>query len=278
METIQAAVLGIIQGLTEFLPISSSGHLILIPALTKWEYFGKHFDVALHLGTLISLLIFYRRDMAGFLKNMAEGIAHPDKIKEDQEHRLPWLLIAGVIPAGIAGLLFDDVIETALSKPAFTASFLIIFGILLSIADTYSSRLRTTERPDSKSLSFRDAMIIGCAQAVALVPGVSRSGITMTAGMFLGMKKEEAANYSFLLSIPTIGAVVLYSGLKLLKDPLPASSIPIFLIGIAAAGISGYFVVKFLLDFLKKYSFSLFMYYRITLGLILIGMVIFGAL
>lgn len=282
MEYIQAIILGIVQGFTEFLPISSSGHLMLIPVLTKWQYFGKFFDVALHLGTFIALLIYYRQNVVKLIKDFIESLKHIKNYKEiadSKEYRLPWLLLISVIPGGLVGVLFDDIIEDTLSKPVIAAACLIIFGIVLSAAETYSQKKKFRTRPDSNNITLRDAIIIGCAQALALIPGVSRSGSTMTAAMFLGMKKVDAANISFLMSMPIIGGAAAYSFIKMMiKTPEVLSSIGIFTVGIIASGISGYFVIKFLLDFLKKYSFSFFMYYRIALGLILIGLSIFGVL
>lgn len=279
MEYIQAVILGIIQGLTEFLPISSSGHLMLIPALTKWTYFGKYFDVALHLGTFISLIIYYRTEVVQLLTNLKDGLLNWSKIKTDEKLKLPWLILLTVIPGGLAGVFFEEAIEKILSSPAIAACCLIIFGILLCSAETHSANLQTEDRPSSSKVSVKEALIIGTAQAIALIPGVSRSGITMTASMFLGMKKEQAANFSFLISMPIIGGAALYSAVKMfLKSPEAISSMPLFLTGIIAASVSGYFVIRFLLNFIKTDSFKIFMYYRIVLGLIILGMFFTGNL
>lgn len=279
MEYVHAIILGIIQGLTEFLPISSSGHLMLIPVLTKWEYLGKYFDVALHFGTFIALLIYYRHTVIKLIKNFFLSFTQLKELKTNSELRLPWLLVASVIPGGIAGVFFEDIIEKILSSPLIASICLIVFGILLYCAELYSTRLERHDRPTSENLSLRDALLIGCSQAVALIPGVSRSGITMTASMLLGMTKEHAANFSFLMSIPIVGGAAVYSTVKMLtKSPEIFSSLSIFVVGILAAGISGYFVINFLLNYIKKDSFAIFMYYRIGLGLIILVMFLLGSI
>ena len=282
MDFIQAIILGIVQGLTEFLPISSSGHLILIPQIAKWDYMGKAFDVALHVGTFISLLIYYRETIVKIFKDWVgtfKELKTPKVIFDNPEKRLPWLILMTVIPGGLVGVFLEDVIEKYASGPMVTSICLIVFGMVLCIAESYSKRLTIQERPTSENVNFMQALIIGLAQACALVPGMSRSGITMTAGMFLGMKKDQAANFSFLISFPIIGGAAVYSGLKLVTHPELMTTTPmIFLVGIITSAITGYFVIKFLLNFIKKDSFAVFMYYRIVLGLIIMGMFFFGKL
>lgn len=273
MEYIQAIILGIIQGLTEFLPISSSAHLMLVPHLTGWKYFGKYFDVAVHIGTFAALLVYYRFKVVELFKNFIKSFKNFKEIKNDHNLQLPWLLIASAFPAGVVGVLFENIIETKLSIVWVTASILIIFGILLAISESISSG-----KLETKNIDLKTVLIIGCCQAIALIPGVSRSGITMTACMFLGMKKDESANFSFLMSLPVVGGAAIFAVLRIIKDPSIMSSLWIFLFGIIASAISGYFVIKFLLDFLKKGSFQIFMYYRIALGLLILGMVFWGAI
>ncbi len=273
MENLQAFILGIVQGLTEFLPISSSGHLMLIPSITGWNYFGKYFDVALHIGTFISLLIYYRTMIVELFKNFIKGLKNIKEINKDPGLRTPWLILTAAVPGGLIGLIFGDFIEKNLNSVPIAAICLIAFGILLAMSESMSSN-----KLDMEGIDFKKAFIIGCSQAVALIPGVSRSGITMTVSMFMGMKKETAANFSFLASLPLIGGAALYTALKMIKDPSMLSSLGIFIIGIISAGISGYFVIKFLLDYLKKGSFQIFMYYRIALGVIMLGLYFWGVI
>ena len=273
MEYIQAVILGIIQGLTEFLPISSSAHLMLVPHLTGWKYFGKYFDVAVHIGTFAALLVYYRVTVVELFKNFIKSFKNFKEMNNDPNLRLPWLLIASAVPAGVIGILFEDIIESKLSIVWMTASILIIFGILLAISESLS-----TGKLETNDIDFKTALIIGCSQALALIPGVSRSGITMTACMFMGMKKEGSANFSFLMSLPVVGGAAIFAVLKIIKDPSIMSSLWVFIFGILASAISGYFVIKFLLNFLKKGSFQIFMYYRIALGLLILGMFFWGAI
>lgn len=270
-EILKAIILGVVQGITEFLPVSSTAHLILFPWFFGWdgEVNTLAFDVALHGGTLASLLVcFYRDWLEMFSKN----------------RRMLFYIVVATIPAGTAGLLLHGIIEGALRSPLVITFSLIVFGILMLAAERYSAGKKLKELnlplpPFSKeghgrvadpSLSLMDSIIIGAAQAVALIPGVSRSGITITAGLFRNLKRESAARFSFLLSTPVIGGAALMEGLKLYKNP-GAYDLQIFSAGFAAAFVSGFFAIRFLLAFLKKYPLNIFVYYRFALAVIILG-------
>ncbi len=271
MDIIQSLILGIVQGLTEFLPVSSSAHLEIIPWLLKWSYFGKEFDVALHIGTLLGILLYYRKEIVEILGNFFVSLKDMKQINTDAKMRLPWLIIVSSIPAIVLALALKDTIEE-ISNPAetkfailLTAICLIVFGIILAVAERAGKKEKEIE-----AISFKDAIIIGLFQALALIPGVSRSGITMTTGLILGQKRDSAANYSFLISLPVLGGAALYEGVKFIRDASFHSKWAIFLVGIAASAVSGYLVINFLLSYLKKGSFTVFAIYRIVLGLVLI--------
>jgi undecaprenyl-diphosphatase len=249
----QAMMMGIIQGLGEFLPISSSGHLVLAPWLFDWQVPGLTFDIALHMGTLFAVVLYFWRDWFILFRAALTG-------KDKENRRIFWFLVLASLPAAVVGLLFDDIIENTLRSPLIVGVMLIVFGVLLY----YSDRTRQIRRLDS--LTLQDALLIGMAQAVALIPGVSRSGITMTAARLFSYTREEAARFSFLLSTPVIfGAGVLeISNLNLSEINLP------FVSGVVVSGITGLLCISFLMAFLKRCSFKIFVGYRILLGLSII--------
>jgi len=267
---LQAIILGIVQGLTEFLPISSSGHLLIVPWLFNWHFLlenpqlNKTFDVALHLGTFFSLIVYFWRDIGRLLAAWVQTITH--RKLDSPEGKLAWLIIVSTIPAAIVGVAFEDVIVTRLGQPWMIAVLMIVFGLVMLLVD----RTAKLDR-DIDALTWSDALIIGVAQALALAPGVSRSGITMVTGLLLRLDREAAARYSFLMSIPVIGGAAAYKGLQVARDGLPAGTAAPFAIGIAAAAISGFAAIWFLLAYLKRHSFELFVIYRIAVG---VGMLI----
>lgn len=269
MPILHAIVLGIVQGLSEFLPISSSGHLLLVPWLFKWDDFGgdasleKAFDVSLHLGTVIAVIAYFGRDLVVFVR---EGLKAVFKRSEPvtNEGRLAWLFVVGSIPAAAAGAVGEKAIEKHLGKPVIIAISLILFGLLLGWAD----RLRG-DRP-VEALSRRDAVLIGLAQVLALNPGTSRSGITMTAGRTLGFSRDAAARISFLLAVPvTVGAVA-FKLVKLAKDGIPDGLAVPMLVGIVAAGVSGWIAVWGTLKLVRTRSFTPFVLYRIAAGILVL--------
>ena len=265
MTILQAIILGIVQGLTEFLPISSSGHLLIVPWLFNWHFLlenpelNKTFDVALHLGTLFSLIAYFWRDIGRLLAAWARTIVH--RKLDSPEGKVAWLILVSTIPAAIVGVAFEDVIVTRLGQPWMTAVLMIVFGLVLWLVD-HTAKLDR----DLDSLSWGGALIIGAAQALALAPGVSRSGITMVTGLLVRLDREAAARYSFLMSIPIIAGAAAYKGLQIAQDGLPAGTSEPFAVGIASAAISGFAAIWFLLAYLKRHNFDLFVIYRLAIG------------
>jgi undecaprenyl-diphosphatase len=256
LEIFRAVILGIVQGLTEFLPVSSTAHLILFPWFLGWEgeVNSLTFDVALHGGTLIALLACFYKDWITMII---------------RERRLLYFLVLASVPAGVAGILLHKIAEHTLRSPAIIGFSLVGFGILMLVAEKYN---RATKTLSEEGVTLLDSVIIGIAQAIALIPGVSRSGITITAGMFRDLTRESAARFSFLLSTPVIFGATLLEGRKLLKNP-ETYHLDIFAIGLISAFVSGFIAIKFLLNFLKKHPLNVFVYYRFLLaGVILIAM------
>jgi len=268
---LQAAALGIIQGLTEFLPVSSSGHLILVRRLFGWQmladtHLNKVFDVALHAGTFFALVVYFRAEIVWLLRGLL--ITSRQNLRSQPNCRLAWLIAIGTIPGAVAGVLFEHTIEDLLGTPMLVAAQLIVFAFVLYAADRWSRRTRAINQA-----GWWDGILIGIAQALALAPGVSRSGITITTGLALGMKREAAARFSFLLSIPIVGGTAAYSLLRLLKDhvTMPPGSTGMFLVGMLAAAVSGYLCIKYFLGYLQRGSLTPFVIYRICFGAVLIG-------
>ena len=249
MNIIQALILGIIQGLTELLPISSSGHLDVLPWLFGWtnqpgfnEAF-EGFDVALHFGTLLAIGLFFFKDWLKLIKGGYEQVV---KKKKSQEGKMFWYIVAATIPGGIIGLLLDKFVGDSLKQPAIIAITLIVMGIILYLVDKNAK-----SNVKYENMNFKQTFLIGLSQCLAFIPGVSRSGITMTTGRAMGIDRESAAKYSFMLSAP----IVLAATVLKLKDFV--FSIPFF-VGIIASFVVGIFVIKFLLEYLKKGSFKVF--------------------
>ena len=260
MEPLHALLLGALQGLTEVLPISSSAHLILIPEILHWPESGLTFDVALHLGTLFALCAYFRQDVINLVCHFFNGIT--GKGFHTPERRLPLYIIAGTIPAAIAGKTLEGPIEDLFrSSPFLIVSFLVGFGLLLAFADTISAKSCNLDRMDLKN-----ALLVGLAQCLALMPGVSRSGITITGALFLGYNRETAARFSFLLSLPIVaGAGILKVG-KLLKTGIPAGEAMPLLIGIASSAVFGYLSIAFLLRLVQRHTLYPFVWYRLLAG------------
>jgi len=260
MELHHAAILGALQGLTEILPISSSAHLILVPWLFRWPESGLTFDVALHLGTLIALILYFWRDivtMAGdFTATLRDGKF------DTPQRRLPWYIIAGSIPAAIAGKTLEGPVEDLFrANPTLIATMLIAFGLLLFAADRFGAKRRGIA-----TISLQAVVIIGLAQCLALVPGVSRSGITITAALLLGFDRGSAARFSFLLSLPIVAGAALLKLGHLAKDGIPAGETLPLLIGVASSALFGYFSVFFLLKYVQRHSIAPFVWYRLVAG------------
>jgi len=260
MDLIQIAVLAVMQGLTEFLPISSSAHLILVPVLTGWQDQGLAFDVAVHLGTLVAIVWYFRQELVvmarEWVASLRGGASTPNS-------RLAWWVLWGTVPAGLVGLAFKDFIETELRSPLVIATTTILFGLLLWWADQRGKRGR-----DEYSLGWRDVLLIGCAQALALIPGTSRSGITMTAGLALGLTREGAARFSFLLSIPII---LLAGGVETLDLVRSERTVEwtALLLGTLFSAVSAYLCVHWFLKLLERMGMLPFVIYRLLLGMFL---------
>jgi undecaprenyl-diphosphatase len=261
MDPVHAIVLAVVQGLSEFLPISSSGHLILMPHLFGWQDQGLAFDVAVHVGTLLALLVYFRREIvamtAAWFGSVFQRSHTPDS-------RLAWQVLVGTIPVGLAGLAFGDAIEAELRSPLFVAGTLSFFGLLMYAADRMSRGTR-----DEHSLSWPQAIAIGCAQALALMPGTSRSGITMTAGRALGLARSGAARFSFLLAIPGIAAAGGYEGLKLVTSEA-AVGWSSMAIGLAFSALSGLACIHLLIRFIERIGLLPFTIYRLAIAALIV--------
>ena len=265
MSIFHAIVLGLVQGLTEFLPISSSGHLILAPWLFGWNDFNdlaiqKAFDTSLHLGTLIAVLFYLRSDLVPYVREGIKVVVAP-KSANIAVGRRAWMFVLSAIPAGIAGAIAEDWITEKLGTPALVAISLMLFGAVLVWAD------RQSGTRDLDSFSTRDALLIGAAQVIALNPGTSRSGITITAARRFGFSRDAAARVSFLMSVPVIGGAVLLKLAKLANDGIPKGFITPMIVGVIAAGISGWFAMWGMIRLLRSRSFTPFVMYRFVAGI-----------
>lgn len=266
MDILQAIFLGIVQGLGEFLPISSTAHLVLVPYLTGWQDPGLSFDVALHVGTLVAVIGFFWKDWVEILK-AAFGKVSEVSEKADRtgspgySKNLLWLLVAASVPGAVIGYLLEDAAETSLRNPLIIAGTLSIVGLILYFVDRYAVHKKTIGQ-----INYKDSLLIGLSQAVAVIPGVSRSGATMTTGLVLGLSREAAARFSFLLSTPIIFGAAMVKIPDLLKEGI---SIPVVM-GILAAAISGYLAIKYMLRFIQKVGYAPFFWYRLVLAFIIV--------
>ena len=263
MTLIQIIVLALVQGFSEFLPISSSAHLILVPVVTGWQDQGLAFDIAVHVGTLTAVMFYFRKEIVSMTIDWSQSCIQRKQVGESS---LAWGVIIGTIPVCIAGLLFSDVIDTVLRSPLVIAATTIGFGFLLWYADA-----RGKQERDEHGLSFKDVLIIGIAQAFALIPGTSRSGITMTAALMLGLTRSAAARFSFLLSIPAILASGSYKTLQLIKADAVVNWTEI-LLGVFLSGLVAYVCIHFFLKLLERVGMMPFVIYRFILGIVLILM------
>jgi undecaprenyl-diphosphatase len=261
MDLVQIVVLAIVQGLSEFLPISSSGHLVLVPHFFGWPDQGLAFDVAVHVGTLVAVVLYFKHQLGLMARDFFTSLRTRQLTRDS---RLAWGVLIGTVPVGLAGLLFADAIEANLRSPLFVAATLSVFGILLLVADRRGRKQR-----DEFSLSFFDVLLIGVAQALALMPGTSRSGVTMTAGLALGLTRSAAARFSFLLAVPGIAMAGAYEGLKLLLDDAPVDW-RAMAIGAAVAAASGYACIHFLIRFIERIGMLPFTVYRLLLAAVIV--------
>jgi undecaprenyl-diphosphatase len=268
MDLVQAVILGVVQGLTEFLPISSSAHLRIVPALAGWEDPGAAFTAVVQIGTLAAVLAYFRRDIARIGASWARGIVSGRPLAEF-DSRLGWMIIAGTVPIVVCGVLFKDAIETTLRSLYVVATAMIVLAMLLAVAEMAVRRRVRARKPQRQlaDITWTDAVAIGAAQALALVPGSSRSGVTIMAGLFGGMSREAAARFSFLLSLPSVLAAGLFE-LYSARSELLASSQDLAMLVVAslAALVSGYAAIAFLLYYLRTHTTYLFVVYRLLLG------------
>ena len=260
MTLLQIVVLALVQGFTEFLPISSSGHLILVPVLSQWPDQGLVFDVAVHVGTLTAVMLYFRRDINEMFFAWIKSLTR----REHNAHsKLAWAVILGSIPVGLGGLLLHDLADTVFRSPLVIAWATIGFGVLLGVSDWLGKKVEELDK-----MSWLHIAIIGCSQVLALIPGTSRSGITMTAGLALGLTRQAAARFSFLLSIPAILMAGGYKSVKLLA--LPSVDWNSILWGVALSAISAYVCIHFFLKLLDKIGMMPFVIYRLILGVFLL--------
>ena len=252
----QSVVMGLVQGLGEFLPISSSAHLVLVPWLFKWHDPGLTFDIALHIGTLIAVIAYFWRDWVKLIRGAFQGT-------KSKEGRLFWYLVLATIPGAIMGLLLEEKAETVFRNPVLIAVMLIVLGVILYWADRKGRKLT-----DVNNISLGQSLMIGISQALAIIPGVSRSGITMTTGLLLGLTREGAARFSFLLSAPVIFGAGLIKVPDILANPGMINT-P-FLIGMLVSALSGAASIGFLLKYVQKKDFLPFVWYRFLLGAVVL--------
>jgi len=262
-----AILLGILQGLTEFLPVSSSAHLILARAFFGWEVpadFGLAFDVALHIGTLVAILSFFWREIAAMIAAIPSALRGAG----DPTSRLIWRIVIGTLPVVVVGVLFNDYIEEHLRTPAVTVWTLSLGAVAMFIAERAGSRTRTED-----SLSWLEALFIGIAQSCALVPGVSRSGATISLGMFMGFRRDAAARFTFLLAVPATLAAAAKEGLELRHMHVSTYNAELMIVGVVVSGIVGYLTIKYFLRFLAGHRLDVFAYYRVALAALTIWLV-----
>ena len=257
---IKSIILGIVQGIAEFLPISSSAHLILIPFLLGWEEHSMAFDIALHFGTLLAVLVVFFREwwclFMGAVKKITKG-------KQSFENRMFWYLVAATVPGAVLGVIFEDTVENIFRKNILLiAGALAIMGILIFLGDRWADKHYKIET-DYKHISFKQAVLIGLSQALAIIPGFSRSGTTILTGRLMGLSKSAATKFTFLLSVPII------AGAAILKVGSLELSIETF-VGVFVSFIVGLFTIKFLLNYIKKHDFSIFAIYRVAFAIIII--------
>ena len=268
MPLIQVIVLAVVQGITEFLPVSSTAHLIVAPWLFGWQDPGLTFDVALHVGTLVAVAAYFFRSWLQIILQ-GFGIQYGDDEMLRQNPRLLWLLVAGTIPAGVIGFLFEKQAESTLRSPFLIGAMMILIGVVMWIGERVGSRQR-----DLGAISLADSLAIGAAQALAVVPGVSRSGITITAGLFRNLDRVAAARFSFLLATPIIAGAAVKKLYDVLKHGggIPVEMHTPFALGIVVSGLTGLAVIAFFIRFLQRRNLNFFIYYRIIFGIIVIAL------
>jgi undecaprenyl-diphosphatase len=266
-QIIQALVMGVVQGLTEFLPISSSGHLLLVPYLLGWKGFidSLAFGVVLHAGTLLALLVYFRDDWLRLIPAFFASL-RDRAIGSDPDRRLIWLLVLSTVPGAVVGFLFNDAVEERVRQPGLVAVMLMVGGAILWLADKWGPETHTIDQ-----LTPRGALGIGLAQALALIPGVSRSGISMSAARLGGLSRADAARYSFLMATPITALAVAYETLKLVRGEVGGAEPVTLVVGVAASFISGILAIAVLLRYVRTRSFNVFVVYRFLLAAVVLA-------
>ena len=274
MSELEALLLGIVQGLTEFLPISSSGHLILVPWLQEYtflednESFHKTFDVALHAGTLVAVISYFWSDLTGMARGVVRSLS--TRSIETTDQRLGWAIIAGTVPAVIVGGLGESFIDESLGEPWMIAILLIVFGLVLAWAD------RLPQRRSIDSVGVKEGFYMGIAQAGALAPGVSRSGVTISAARYLGLDRDSAARFAFLLLVPAVAGATVLKAIGAITDGLPDGVVGPMIIGMITSAISSYAAIAFMLRYVRTHSYDAFVIYRVVAGLFVLGLIATG--
>jgi undecaprenyl-diphosphatase len=274
MDIIQAIIIGIVQGLTEFLPVSSSAHLVFVPEIMGVQS-SLAFDTLLHIGTLVAVFTYFWNDITHMIKSFFSSLADIPRgrfkknFQEDQYKKLAWLVIIGTIPAGLAGVLFKSNFESLFSSILAVGIFLIVTGFLLWGSERVSQRIKPENRKPLEKLTIKNSLIVGIAQAFAIAPGISRSGATISAGLFLGFERELAARYSFLLSIPAILGAALVQAKDITSLDMSTAAL---VAGFLAAAISGYLAIKFMIKLIKERSLLIFAYYCWIVGIIAVAL------
>ena len=273
MSILEAIVLGIVQGLTEFLPISSTGHLRIVPAFLGWEDPGAAFTAVTQLGTMAAVLLYFRADLKRIAQAWYRSLREP-AARRELDARLGWYILLGTVPIGIFGLIFKDQIETGARDLYLIGTALIVLGLVLLLAERVGTRSRNIEQ-----ITRRDGIAIGFAQALALIPGVSRSGATITAGLFMGLDRTAAARFSFLLSVPAVVlSGVLELGSILSGEEGETTSLTCLVVATALAFVTGYASIALLLRYLERHSTVVFVIYRVALGSLVLVLVSSGAI
>jgi len=273
MTLFQSILLGIVQGLTEFLPVSSSGHLVIVPRFFGWNIPSNEafvFNVLVQVATLVAVMAYFWKDLVAIIQAVITGLVKRQPFADPQA-RLGWLIAAATIPAGIFGLLVKDQVERAFNSLLATGVFLLVTAGLLTLAERLGKRQNELE-----SLTLKDAILIGLAQALAIFPGVSRSGATITGGMLRNLERSAAARFSFLMSIPIMLAAGLLAALDLLEMPNFSQLLPVFIPGFLAAAVTGYLSIRWLLQYLTRRPLTIFVFYCLAIGALSIGVSLFG--
>jgi undecaprenyl-diphosphatase len=263
MNFIQAIILGIVQGLTEFLPVSSSAHLVIVPYLLNWTLDPEKafvFNVLIQLGTLVAVIVYFWSDLVAIFRSVIQGIKEKEPFKE-VDSRLGWYIVLGTIPAGLAGMILKERVEEAFGSHVITAILLLGTAILLVLAELLSKKAKNLDK-----MTWQDSLIVGIFQALAIFPGISRSGATISGGMLKGYTREAAARFSFLLSIPIMLAAGLLSVIDLVRADFFLDFLPVLILGFVIAGVIGYLSIRWLLNYVKKNTFFGFAIYCVILS------------